>query len=302
MSRANIGLGVLVAVIWGMNFVVADIAVVALPPLLVVALRYAILGVCFLPFTSPRGLPWRHLVAVSLLSGVVQFGGLFLGLGAGVNPGVAAVVLQSQAFFTAVLAHRLLRERNSPRQWIGLAIGSCGLGGVALVEFQNVTALGILWVLAGGLGWAGANVVMKKAGAVSPWSMTVWQSVLVVPVLLVLSAVFEHGQIAALRGIGLDAVGALLYIALLATGAANVIWYTLIQRVGAAQTAPFSLLVPVVGVVASSLLLGEHLTAVQLGGATVTVLGLGLITLHRRPRPPSEPPPETAEAAAARSG
>lgn len=282
MKPRDTGMGLLVAVIWGFNFVVADKAVAAIPPLFLVMLRYALVAAIFLLFTRRGRLPWRYLIAVGLLYGVVQFSGLFLGLHLGVGAGVAATVIQSQALFTIVLARLLLNERFTGRQWTGLVIGGVGLALIALSGDTSAPPLGVLCVLAGAAGWAGSNIVLKRAGSISAWSMTVWQSVVVVPVMLVLSGIFESGQLDAVRGASLTTVGAILYIAVLATGVGNYSWYRLIQQVGPSRTAPFSLLVPVVGVLSSWLVLDERLSGQQVTGILLTLIGLLLIMLKLR--------------------
>lgn len=279
ITSGAVGAGALVALIWGLNFVVADIALVDVPPLMLVGLRYLVVGLLFLPFTRRGGIPLRYLVAVGLLSGVVQFGGLFLGMALGVGAGVASVVLQSQALFTVLFARFIVNERYRPRQWLGLLLGAAGLLVVASAGGESAPAVGILVVLAGGAGWASANIVLRKAGPISAWSMTVWQSVVVVPALLVLSLVFERGQIDVFREMTLFTAGAVLYIALLSTAVANLMWYRLIQQIGAARAAPFSLLVPVVGVVGSVLILGEQFTVSEAVGVGLTLVGVILINI-----------------------
>ncbi len=290
MNRRDIGMGLLVAIIWGFNFVVADEAVKDVPPLLLVALRYAVVAVAFLWVTRRGGIRWRFLIAVGLLYGVVQFSGLFLGLHLGVGAGVAATLIQSQALFTVLLAGALLGERFGVRSWVGLAVGALGLGLIAASGGEQAPILGVLCVLGGAAGWAASNIVLKRAGAISAWSMTVWQSVVVVPVMLVLSAVFEHGQLDTLRHMSLKTAGAIGYIALLATGVGNYAWYRLIQRVGPSRTAPFSLLVPVVGLLSGWLVLGEGLSGLQLAGVLLVLAGLVCIVLKLpsiRRRPPA---------------
>lgn len=279
MRRADVVLGVLVAIIWGANFVVADQAVVSVPPLLLVALRYLVVAVAFLPFTRRGGLPWRYIAAVGALYGVVQFSGLFLGLRIGVGAGVAATVIQSQALFTIVLARVFLKESFGRLQWTGLVVSGIGLALIALSGGGAAPLGGVLCVLLGAAGWAGSNIVLKKAGKISAWTMTVWQSVAVIPPMVLISGLFETGQRSAVTGMSFTTAAAILYIALLATGFGNYAWYRLIQRVGPSRTAPFSLLVPVVGLLTSWIVLHQTLTAQQLAGVVLSLIGLTVILL-----------------------
>lgn len=284
MSSRELCLAVLVPLIWGFNFVVADEAVQSIPPFLLIALRYLVVAALFLPFTRRVGLPWRHIVAVGLLYGVVQFAGLFLGLTHGVGAGVAGTVIQSQALVTVVLARLVLGESFSAPQWCGLLLGAAGLMLIALSGRGDAPLVGVLWVLFGAAGWGASNIVLKKAGPISAWGVTVWQAVSVIPPMLVLSAVFEHRQLHVLSHLSARTGGAVLYIAVLATGLGNFLWYRLIQRVGPSRTAPFSLLVPVVSLVCGWWLLGERLTPAQGLGVCCVLLGVGAVALASRPR------------------
>jgi O-acetylserine/cysteine efflux transporter len=279
MGRGNVVLGVLVAIVWGANFVVLDQAVASVPPLLLVALRYIVVAGVFLPFTRRGGLPWRYIAAVGALGGVVQFSGLFLGLRLGVGAGVAATVIQSQALFTILLARVFLKEAFSRLQWTGLVVSGIGLALIALSGGGAAPLGGVLCVLLGAAGWAGSNIVLKKAGKISAWTMTVWQSVAVIPLMVLISGVFETGQRSAVIGMSFTTVAAILYVALLATGFGNYAWYRLIQRVGPSRTAPFSLLVPVVGLLASWIVLHQSLTGQQLVGVMLSLIGLTVILL-----------------------
>jgi O-acetylserine/cysteine efflux transporter len=277
VKPGHIALGLAIAIVWGFNFVVADAAVGHLPPFLLVVLRYAVVALLFLPFTRRGGLPWRYIIPVGLLYGVVQFSGLFLGLRLGVSAGVAATLIQSQAAITIVLARLVLKEKFAAVQWAGLTIGAAGLVLIAASGGASAPLLGVLCVLIGAGGWAASNIVLKRAKNVSAWTMTVWQSVAVIPPMLLLSGVFETGQVPAVTGMAPLTILAVLYIALVATGFGNYAWYRLMQQVGPAKGAPFSLLIPVVGIVSGWLVLGEQLTGPQILGVVLTLAGLAVI-------------------------
>ncbi|QWU14535.1 DMT family transporter [Paenibacillus sophorae] len=280
--RVYILLALLVVFIWGFNFIVADKAVSQIPPFLLVAMRYFVVALIFLPFTKRNGLPWKYLILVGFFGGVVQFSGLFWGLSLGVSSGVAATLIQSQAIFTILLATLFINEKFSWFQWAGLLAGAAGLVLIAASGDASAPIVGVLWVLLGGLGWACSNIVLKKAGKISPWTLTVWQSTTVIPIMLVLSLIFESGDYAQLSNITLQGVGSVIYIALLATGLGNFIWYYLVQQFGPSNTAPFSLLVPVVAIVSGWLVLGESLTSIQAAGIVIILVGLTLIQLSSR--------------------
>src|SRR5437763_1636200 len=118
----------------------------------------------------------------------------------------------------------------SPRNLL-LALLVPLIGGVNFLPaddaVKHVPAL-LLGVLGSGL----SNTVLKKIGPLPAWNLTVWQSATVIPAMVVLSAIFDHGQAHAIRHISVTAVLAILYLAVLATGLGNFLWYRLIQQVG----------------------------------------------------------------------
>jgi O-acetylserine/cysteine efflux transporter len=305
MSPRNILLALLVPVIWGFNFVVADDAVQHIPAFLLVALRYLVVAALFLPFTR-RNISWRNLALIGLLYGVVQFSGLFLGLEKGVDSGLAGTLIQSQALVTVVLARFVLHEAFGALQWAGLGLGVAGLATIAASGGGNAPLAGVLWILFGALGWGLSNIALKKVGPLPAWNLTVWQSVTVVPAMLVLSGLFDHGQVHAVSHITATAVLAILYIAVLATGLGNFLWYRLIQQVGPAKTAPFSLLVPVVSLLSGWLVRGEGLSGVQAVGVVLILVGVAAIALSgqltgmwNRRRAVTEPRPAPVQASPA---
>ena len=130
MPRTHLALAVLVAAIWGLNFVVIEVGLEDFPPLLLSALRYALAALPLIVLGGMPAVPWRWVLAVGVAIGVVKFSLLFIGMDVGMPAGLASLVLQAQALFTVVLAAAVLGERIAGSQVAGLAIA---FGGLALV-------------------------------------------------------------------------------------------------------------------------------------------------------------------------
>lgn len=270
-------LGILVTIIWGFNFAIAGSVVSEIPPFLLVALRYLIILIIFLPFTKRNNIPWKYIFYVGLFYGVIQFCGLFIGLKLGVSAGVASTLIQSQAIFTIILAAFFFNEKFSSYQWLGLFIGIIGLILIAYSKEMNTPILGIISILIGGFGWASSNIILKKAGKISAWSMNIWQSIVVVPIMLIVSTIFETNQLLIIENISVDAIIAILYISILATGVGNYIWYKIVQELGPSRTAPLSLLIPIFGILGGYLILNEVINKIQILGIFTIIFGLVLI-------------------------
>lgn len=278
-------IAVLVTAIWGFNFVVIAVGLVGVPPLLLAALRFVLSAVPALFFVKFPGIGVPYVAVYGLLLGVGQFGLLFTGMKLGAPAGLSSIVLQVQAFFTAILAALVAGERLRPRNVLGMAVAFSGLALIALSRSSAaagaaaipIHALGLV-VLAAFM-WASANVVVKKAGPVDALALMVWSSVFSPLPLFCLSLAFEGpAAIAgALTGMQLPSLGAIAYLAFASTLVAYGLWNRLISERGAAAVAPFSLLVPVFGTLSAALVLGERFTA---GDALSGALILGGISIH----------------------
>ena len=96
MSRSHTALAIVVAVIWGVNFVVIDIGLRSLPPLLFAALRFAFVAVPAVFLVGRPQVRIRWVIASGVFLGVGQFGFLFVGMDRGMPAGLASLVLQAQ--------------------------------------------------------------------------------------------------------------------------------------------------------------------------------------------------------------
>lgn len=285
-------LACLVAVLWGLNFTAIHLSLEQFPPFALVALRFALLAVPTLLFVPRPDVPLRWLIGYGTGFGVLQFFFLYLAMDTGMPTGLASLVLQSSAPFTVLLAGLLLHERLTARQLTGIGIAVAGLGGIALYRAEiggAALALPVLLTLCGGLGWALGNLCTRQARASEPLKLTLWMSVVPPLPMLAVSLVAE-GPDAIARSFttldsrqGLLALAGLLYTVVVATLLGSGLWTALMARHPSSTVAPFSMLVPVVGIGASWLALGDRTSAVELGCGAVVVAGVLLATTTRRP-------------------
>lgn len=281
-------LAVLVAAIWGVNFLAIHASLVQFPPFFLVALRFALIAVPTILLVPRPRVPLRWLVGYGLGFGVVQFTFLYAGMAAGMPTGLASLVLQASAPFTLVLGGVLLRERVTARQWVGIVTAVAGMALVGVARAQAAALLPFLLVLAGGLGWAFGNLASRLARPENPLHLTLWMSVVVPVPMLALSLWLEGpAQVgAALAGsVTASAIPAwigLAYTCVIGTAVGSGLWTWLLARHPAGVVAPFSMLVPVVGIATAALVLHEIPGVWELAGGAVVVIGV--LIGARRPR------------------
>ncbi|MFF2662183.1 EamA family transporter [Kitasatospora sp. NPDC058032] len=282
MSPRHIALAVLVAAVWGLNFVLIHVGLENFPPLLFCALRFAVVAVPAVFLVGPPKVAWRWVLAVGVVLGVVKFGLLFLGMHAGMPAGLSSLVLQGQAVFTALFAGVLLGERPGGQRLLGLAVAFAGIG-LSAVDRGLDGPLGAfaLLVLAAAA-WGLSNVLTRKAAPPDALRWMVWVSAVPPLPLLGLSLLVEgpDADLRALRGIGLAGLGAIGYVGLVSTLFGFVAWSYLLRSYDATAVAPYSLLVPVFGMSSAWLLLGESVGPLAVGAAVLVVVGIGITALR----------------------
>ncbi len=289
MKTKDLFLALLVALIWGANFTVIKIGLEELPPLLLSALRFAVVAVpavFFIPF--PKTSVW-NVLAVGIVLGVMKFSLLFIAMNVGVTAGLSSLLLQMQVVFTIGLSLLIFRESISLPQIAGIAVA---LSGFACFYFStglntevstdasssgNASLLGLGLILLAALFWACANIIMKRMGGVNLLHFMVWVSLVPPLPLLGLSYFLESQQpLELLFNTSASTWLALAYLGLIATLLAFALWGHLLTRYSAATVTPFALLIPVVGIITSSIALGERMTSLEVTGAGLIMLGLGL--------------------------
>jgi len=300
MSLRDRLLALFVVVCWGLNFPATALALEHFPPFFLVALRFSIIAIPTLLFIPRPKVPFRWLLGVGLGIGTLQFAFLYLGMAAGMPSGLASIVLQASAPFTVLIAGVWLRERITARQAAGIAIAVVGLGVIAFHRSQVAALLPVVLTLCGALGWAIGNVSSRKAQAPNALHLTLWMSV-IPPLPMIAVALWVEGparigdSLATVFTLeALPSVLGLLYIVIVATIVGYGIWNGLLSRYPSSTVAPFSMLVPVVGVLASWAAFGEVIDLTELLGGAAVVVGVLVSSYRRRSRsvPESMVPPQ----------
>lgn len=271
-------LALAVVAVWGTNFVIIRLGLDALPPLLFAALRFTLVVVPALAFIKRPAVPWRDLALYGLYIGVGQFGLLFIAIDGLIAPGLASLVVQVQVVFTIGLAMRGTTERLAPVQFAALALAIAGIGIILAHTGGTTTPLGVALVIGAALAWSLGNMVQRRAGRVDMLGFVVWSSLFAVPPLFALALIFEGGP----RIVeAVAAAGPLVWAAVAWQAVGNTMfgygaWGWLLARYPAASVAPMALLVPVFGMGAAALFLGEPLPPWKLLAAALIIGGLAV--------------------------
>ena len=264
VSWANVALTALPAAIWGSTYAVTQQWLPPGRPLFAATVRALPVGLLMLLWL--RRLPkgdwwWRSLVLGSLNIGI--FYALLFFAAYRLPSGLGATLVATAPMVTMGVARLLLRQRPAR---ISLAAGLVGLVGVALLVLQNGLdkpldpvglAAGLLAVVLSSVGFV---LTRKWSPTDDVVTVTSWQLVAGGLVLLPIGLVVEGAPPA----LDLPAVGALVYLGLLGSGVAYVLWFRGLTVLGPTSASIIGLVNPVVGVLLGVLLLGEHFGPVHL--------------------------------------
>ncbi|MFI5695803.1 EamA family transporter [Kribbella sp. NPDC051586] len=286
MKPRDLLLALAVVVVWGINFVVIEVGLEGVPPLLLSALRFFFAAVPAIFLLGKPRVPWRYVVGVGLALGVAKFGLLFIAMNHGVPAGLSSLVLQSQVIFTVLFAIVVLRERPRPAQLVGIVIACVGIALIMLDGNLSAPAGALVLVIVAAGFWGVSNTITRYARPSDTLRFMVWVSAVAVVPLLILSLITEGAgaDADALRDINLSGAGAIAYLAFAATLFGFGVWGYLLRQYDASTVAPFSLLVPIVGMSAAWVLRGETV-GLQQGIAAVLVIGGMACTIIRRRTP-----------------
>lgn len=285
MLFRDVLLALSVVVVWGLNFIFVQFALTDMSPLLLSALRFVLVSVpavFFIPF--PKA-PWAWVAVYGLCMFAIQFTLIFCAYTVGMTPGMASLLMQTQVFFTLLLAAAVLGEFPNIFQLVALLLALAGISLVAAhLHDADLSWMGLFMVLGSAASWAIGNLVTRKLKGVAIFSLVVWGSVFAFIPLAFLCLWYED-----LSSIGSQIVGlhlysvlALLYIVFASTWYGYTIWNRLISRYPVSSVVPFTLLVPVVGMLSSALILDETLYVWKMEAAVLVIAALMLNVFSTR--------------------
>lgn len=276
---------VVLALIWGYNWVVMKVAVRYAGPIDFAVLRtgfgalvlFCVLLLLRVPL-SPRHVATTVLLGIFQTAGFVGLISASLAIG---EAGKSAVLAYTMPFWLIAISRAFLGERLKGRQWLAVLLALCGLvlvlepwvGGTGLAS--SALALGA------GMSWAVSVVIFKRipvAGRGELLSLTTWQMVYgLVP--LAFAALLVSEPPVEWSG---PFIAALAYNAVGGMAIATLLWLYILGRLPATISGLSSLVVPLVGVLAAWLQLGERPSAAEGVGMLLIVVALGLLLVAAR--------------------
>lgn len=280
----------LVVFVLGSNWPIVKTGLHYIPPMHFAAIRLVLAGLIMAAVAAGYGVmrwPRRADLALILGVGLLQMAGFVSLITIAlqyVPAGRSAILAYTTSLWVVPLAVILLREQLKTGKALGLILGLAGVGilfnpfGFDWTDLDVLLGNGLLLLAA--LFWALAILLVRGYhGVSSPLALLPWQFLVaccaVIPLALWLE---DSSQIQP----GLPLALVLLYNGPLATAFAFWCMITLTQALPAITTSLATLAVPVVGLVAAAIFLGESITPTNIGGLALILLGVGVVSLADR--------------------
>jgi len=283
MRPLDIVIAIAIPIIWGFGFTLAKDAFDQFPPIFLMSMRFGLAALVLIWFVRMPIGSLRRLALVAFVGGTVAYGLQFTGLN-GLDASTAVLVVQLEVVFATIFASIFLGDRIGVLRAAAMAFAFVGIGLIAGEPQVYEHLLPLLLVIAGGMSWAGGQVLIKTLGDLGGLRLIAYFAAFAAPQMLIVSLVVEQGQWQAVTTASLFDWSKVIYLALVMTAGGYTLWYRLVGRYRLSQVMPFILLVPVTSVIAGVVMLGESLTFnVALGGIIIMA---SVATIQLIPAPP----------------
>ncbi|EAP81308.1 membrane protein, putative [Sulfitobacter sp. NAS-14.1] len=288
MDIRAILMGLAFAVMWSSAFTSARIIVADASPLMALSARYLISGLIGVGVALALGQTWRLTRAqwrATIIFGVLQ-NAVYLGMNfvamQTVQASLAAIIASTMPLLVGLATWLFLGEKLKP---LGIAGLIAGVIGVAIIMGARISGgvdlTGLLLCGVGVVALSAATLLVRGATSGGNFLMVVGLQMLVGCVALsIATLLFETPHISPSWPLAL----AFLYTCLVPGLLATVVWFWLVNRIGATRAATFHFLNPFFGVAIAWLLLGEPLGVQDIIGVAVIALGILAVQVSRQRR------------------
>jgi drug/metabolite transporter (DMT)-like permease len=290
MDIRAIFLGLTFAFMWSSAFTSARIIVQDAPPVTALALRFLISGLIGVGLAAALGqtarlnrAQWRSTIIFGICQNAMYLGLNFVAMRT-IEAGLASIIASSMPLMVGMLGWIVFRERLPALGVAGLVMGFVGVAVIMATRISGgVDMTGLVMCIIGALALSVATLSVRGASSGGNLLMIVGLQMLVGAVVLGVVALFtETWQVTWSARL----IAAFIYTTLVPGLAATLIWFVLVNRIGAVRAATFHFLNPFFGVAVAAVLLGETLGLTDVIGVAIIMAGILAVQLSRQ-KPPA---------------
>ena len=281
MPLRDILIALSVPLLWGIGFTITKVGMEEFPPMLINGLRWILTGLILVWwFPLPRKY-FKKIFLVSIISCTIQYSLTYSGLNI-VDASSAILFIQSEVLFGVLVAFFYLRERPKLRNIIGIIIAFFGLIILSGSPTLNGKIIGVMFLLGGSFTWALGQVLIKEVSEnLNGIALTAWIGILAGPQLIIGSQIIEGDVYSKIISASYETWLIVLYLGILMNCLGYSAWYYVLGRYEVNKIMPIMLLLPVTGVLAAIILLGERPGANIYIGGIIIIFGVSLILINK---------------------
>jgi O-acetylserine/cysteine efflux transporter len=281
IGRKEIALLLMVAFMWATNNIGAHLVGQMTHPVTAAGVRFVITALCLLPWLRIDRALVPVMIIISLISGPIHFGLLYIGFSLTNNIGAMTVVMQLWVPLATIFAIPLLSEKPSVREAIGLVIAFAGILIMCFDPHLLDDWRAALLCFAACNCWALSVVMTRRIGSLSGLSIQAWMAAFAGPLMLLAGGIAAPASISSIPALP-PLFWLLSFFAAIGSGVlGNVLVFNIVRRFPVSQVTPVLLTAPVFALVAGMALLGEKVGVQEALGGAITLAAILFIVRGR---------------------
>ena len=273
----------LVPIFLGFGFVIAKPAMEHFPPILLMGLRFTFAAsILIWWFPIPRGY-LKQIFIASLIANTLQYSVTYTGLNL-IDASAAVLLVQTEVPFGVLFAYFMLKEKPTIRSLIGIAVAFVGV--YILTGSPNLEGkfLGIFLTILGSAIWALGQVLVKPLSKeISPLTLVAWLAIFSGPILIFLSSILDGNTINYIKSANFNSWAIAFYLGFFMQPVTYGCFYYVLKNNPLYKVLPIVTMgIPLTGLLAAILLLGEKPTTELYLGGFIILIGVILIVYTKQ--------------------
>ncbi len=283
MNLKDTFLATLVPIFLGFGFVIAKPAMEYFPPILLMGLRFTFAAsILIWWFPIPKGYLKKIFIA-SLVANTIQYSFTYTGLNM-IDASAAVLLVQMEVPFGVLFAYFMLKEKPTIRSLIGISIAFIGV--YILTGSPNLDGkfIGAALTIIGSAIWALGQVLVKPLSKeINPLALVAWLALFSGPILIILSAIFDGNTINYFKTASFEGWIIAIYLGFIMQPITYGCFYYVLKNNPLYKVLPIVTMgIPLTGLLAAILLLGEEPTAELYIGGVIIALGVVMIVFGHK--------------------
>ncbi len=273
----------LVPIFLGFGFVIAKPAMEHFPPILLMGLRFTFAAsILIWWFPIPKDY-LKQIFIASLIANTLQYSVTYTGLNL-IDASAAVLLVQTEVPFGVLFAYFMLKEKPTIRSLIGITIAFVGV--YILTGSPNLEGkfLGIFLTILGSAIWALGQVLVKPLSKeITPLTLVAWLAIFSGPILIFLSSILDGNTINYIKSANFNSWAIAFYLGFFMQPVTYGCFYYVLKNNPLYKVLPIVTMgIPLTGLLAAILLLGEKPTTELYLGGFIILIGVILIVYTKQ--------------------